>query len=85
MVELEIFNQGTYDELSPWYCFLHAKKWSVWKGAFEGIWEELRSGNEAFGRSTKCGPPAWPGFLEEKEFGTILRTNEAGWNDFRII
>jgi hypothetical protein len=40
---------------------------------------------EAFGGSTKGGPPTWAGFFQEEEFGAILRADEAGGDDSRVI
>ena len=68
-VEIELFYEGTHNQLAAGDGFFHAEQGLVWRGALEGVWKEVGAWGKAFGGGAERGPPTGTGFFKKQELG----------------
>ena len=77
--EIKFFDQGAYDQLASRDGFFDAQQGLGWGGALEGVWKEVGTRGEAFGRSAERSPPPGAGSSRRRSSARFWeQTNRAG-------
>jgi len=84
-LEVELFHQGTHNQLAAGDGFLNTEKGRGRRRTVEGVWKEVGARGEAFGRGAEGDPPAGAGFFKKQELGPILGADQASRNDFGVV